>query len=1044
VRLTVEVSWTGQHAPAGSATFTVDGAAFPDNRAVLSLAHCGAVKLCAAQASVFYPAGAAAGTHRVTATVTPEDGSFAETTQQGSFTVMPVDAEGAGDGRSWQYADRYRIGNGAGGPEAAIASFMALQAGGAGNGFTAEISPSYPYFTAAREQPLSSYEEPAGYYYTGATGKGCWGTLPGSGNGDFCGNAWPVNSHLLDPRDGSMIESFNNPVNRFGGIGSNYRLDYPGGSSSDGGTGFTRLTTYDVDYGNSQLIAESHQVHQFAGGHNTNYGSGWGKSNLALGVDRAVYFSQGQHSIRPMQEYCLGLGDCMGSPVQITFATGLAENSDEGIHHGDQVIAEDGHVFAGPCADDREDGASCRRGSTLLLACGGGANAACANSRGGHGQGDQGDGRMAIDLSRASCGTAPGCKVVDGLGAGNRITGQLGAGPGESSPPQFVAPQGTFPPSTAIARTKAAIVAAKGQGEPGRITVPIEVSQGHLVPGIACIYTQLRYEQVEIAGPGADSMTASFRKGYPAGALITQGGTCGWGLAFNVDTRRAYDTVRMLIPLIGSPDSAHAYYSLFSRQTYSGSAVFNHATASATYDAESRLVRVSCPDCAFGGEAVLGNKMWGDADGSTFTISGSSDGAYNTENAVIKTASYNSFTYGLPPGAAPTQKHVEGLTITQCACSFTLYPRAEVLSVYNQDTKSVDGTLALEPNSVDWRAGDMVEEPHWHAPAVNDSHDTVLTYTPQAQVWGRGFSYAGRVSGNLYGFSIHNNAGEGHDGHDMSQYQGYGGQDAAPSAAQLISGWWGSSFIIGNAPDESVFDIGCKPDYPGTRNGCTRWNSSYMLFRLHARAGDMQTIVDPDKENLIFKNTLQCSSLIGSSVASVGAAKYGGVSVEGGPDCGLFSPALVLGSATVPVTRQTGTGAGLVTDVAPTIRDATLSGTTRIEHLSSWNGGSKVSVACGAGAGAGAVCTLSATSTDTDGRVTVTAAARPAPSGIVMTLTFGRPFSGEAVCLWQPATASAVQAAYSPADKATASTLVSAGQGLTAGSVYAWKYHCAN
>ena len=617
----------------------------------------------------------------------------------------------------------YAAGNQNGAGNNGIANAMALP-GCQSGGCLVVADPGY-----------STVEEPQGLPYAA-----CFGSESGSGDGDLCGDPWPINSRLLDQRSGTDITVYQNPINRFGGLGVSQPLDYAGGSSSDAATAQFNIFDFDTGYGNGQLVPQENLMHQFAGGHNGNYGSGWGKSNLAIAKDKAVYFSQGQHEIRPGLEYCLGLGDCMGSPLRITFASGLSAPSDEGIHHGDAAIVEDPNVFQGPCTADSVDGARCSRGSTLILACvaSTGGNAACSGAGGGKGEGDQGEGRMAIDLSQASAGGCAGCSVKAGTGAGNMIVGQI-IGGNSNIPTQLVAMPGTFSPSTGIALTKSAIIASPGAGQPGVVSIGISVASGTFSSGVACISDYQAFEQVNLTAASATSVTASFRKPHVAGALLTQNGTCGWGLAMAADTQVVYGTtIRTLLPLLGSPDDTHTYINTFLGSGVMGlgsASVYNSLSSgvAATYSSASNLVTVT-GNFGFAYPGVTATGDFGNVNGTSLTVSGASDASYNGTFTVTVTSN-TSFTY--TPASAPANASVSGLTVVECNCSFTMYPRAEVLSVYNQGSKAVDGTLTLEPNSVAWASGDMIEEPHWHQPAVNDTHDVVITYTPQSQAWGR-------------------------------------------------------------------------------------------------------------------------------------------------------------------------------------------------------------------------------------------------------------------------------------------------------------------
>jgi hypothetical protein len=318
---------------------------------------------------------------------------------------------------------------------------------------------------------------------------------------------------------------------------------------------------------------------------------------------------------------------------------------------------------------------------------------------------------------------------------------------------------------------------------------------------------------------------------------------------------------------------------------------------------------------------------FGNIYNQSLTVSGASDPNYNGTFPVTVTGP-SSFTY--VPAAAPSSSTASSLTVTECNCSFTLYPRAEVLSVYNSGTKQVDGTLVLEPNTIPFSTGDTIEEPHWHMPLVNDTHNYIHMFATQAGSYGRGYSYNGIVTGGLYGFDLRNTA-------PMAEYQGYGGWRSAPNVAYHINGWWGTSLLIDSAPNANVFQIGCKPDITTAYSGCASWNAAYNLFSLTTAGGGTATVgFNPSTSNYSFgASGSPCSTTIGSSVGAVGGASEGGMAVTSSYSavpCALFASGLVVGgnSAASALTGVQGTGTQIVTNSSPTIASATLTGTAVI------------------------------------------------------------------------------------------------------------------
>jgi hypothetical protein len=871
----------------------------------------------------------------------------------------------------------------------------------------------------------STVEEPQGHPFPA-----CFNSEPGSGDGDLCGYPWPINSRIWDQRGGTDIFGYQNPVNRFGGVGTTHPMNYPGTASSDAATAVMRIGDYDADYGNGQVVAFEDLLHQFAGGHNGNYGSGFNKTNVYVGEDKAVDFSQGQHQIRPQVEFCLGLGDCLGSPLHMFFASGLSAPSDEGIHRGDNWINEDTRVYQGTCSS------GCSSGSTLVT------------TTPTSGEGDQGEGRMAIDITQASGGNLG--QVTLGVGSG-QIIGQIGSS--GNTPVQFVAPAGTFNPSTAMGTTTTAIVAATNQGTPGVQTVSITSASGSLVPGIACITDVNSFEMVNVTASASTSLTASFRKPHPSGTVFAQGGTCGYGIALNADTVVPNGaTVRVLIPMLGSPDSAHSYVNTFNGGVYFGEgSAWNYNTLSgltATYSSSTGLVTITGNFGFTEDTPPQGPGTFGNLYGQSLTISGASDQHYNGTYPVTIVGT-GTFTYA--PSVAPSSSSVTGVTVTACNCSFTMYPRAEVLGVYNSTTKQVDGTLTLEPNNVAWASGDTVEVPHWHQPAVNDTHDAISMFTPQAQTYGRGYNYHGTVTGDLHGFDLRN------DG-VLNEYLGFGGWHTPPNTAQYIEGWWNRSFSINTAPNEAVLEVGCKPSTPGNSDGCTKFDAAYSIGEFFNAAGGFSRLnFDPNANNFSFVNSNPCSTVIGSSVGTSSGTTVGGLAVTGpSANCDLVTMGLVLNNGTA-ITGQTGTGSLVVTNTGPAISSPTLTsailnsssvpsgqtftvaGTLAATHII--GNGSTPTAAVGAGAGTGGAVAVS-NGTDLKGTITVTTGTSPSSGGVIATITFATGYSSAPVCTVTPASASAVGTFYSAPASVSSLTLNAGAAALASSTTYIYSYLC--
>lgn len=754
--------------------------------------------------------------------------------------------------------------------------------------------------------------------------------MPGGGYTSYCAYNWPFNSRLWDQRGGIDLFSYQDPLSPYANIGIAHPLSYPAGL---GNSGMARQYTYDyvADRGNSQLIPEVRLMNSFSGGHNG--GGGYTKSNYTMRFDRTTYFSQGQHAIGQRQNFCLGLGDCMGDQLQLYYSVGMSRGGDEGIHRGDSSIDENFWVFNGTIT------AGASTGSVALKV-----NPASGTN------GDQGEGRYLVDLSRASGG---GLGTVTGSGqsavGSGQITGWVSNS--TSTPPQMVAPSGTFVASTLLGTTTTAVTASGGVVGSQTVTISITAGAPSATTPV-CISDADNYELAAVSAATSTSVTATFIRTHGVGALITQGGTCGWFLALNSETLPAgsgagnASTIRYMLPLVGSVDAAHTYYWYTNGGSYSaimgstssgltppqsGTSVawtYLNANATATYNSSTGLVTINC--CGFYDHGVLttnagvGN-LYGQA--AAITTAGSDStyatvatfGSTNGAGAAVITGP-GTFTY--TPAGTPTAGS-EAVTVTVCNCTFTMYPGAEVTGVFNASTNQVDGTIALAANSVPWTTGDAVEEPHWHQPYVNDTHDVITPLTPMLQLpWGRGYSYKGMVTGGLNGIQLSNNASN-------SLYYGYGGTHNPPASAVQIRGYW-KTLVGGNAPDSTVIGLGCKPASPAGGDGCTKWDADYALFQLAGSGVNNWEYYWPQSNTAMLNygavklyvgnDVTNTSQYINPTIGSPGLALTGaGVS--------LYTPSLTLNGGAA-LTSQTGTGASVVTNNGPTI-----AGTTTVANL---------------------------------------------------------------------------------------------------------------
>jgi hypothetical protein len=166
-----------------------------------------------------------------------------------------------------------------------------------------------------------------------------------------------------------------------------------------------------------------------------------------------------------------------------------------------------------------------------------------------------------------------------------------------------------------------------------------------------------------------------------------------------------------------------------------------------------------------------------------------------------------------------------GGTISYLNGGYVLYPMAEVLSVYDSNTKQVDGQLTLAANTVQWAAGDPVEQPHFYMILTYPDTEFINQYLPRpVQDTSAGKTYQGQVGPGMRGWEIQNAV-------PANNYIGAGGTHQLPDDAYMAVGPWGTDFEV-DAGTSSVIRAHCNI------HGCNRWDSGYSLFALDSVGGE--------------------------------------------------------------------------------------------------------------------------------------------------------------------------------------------------------------
>ena len=505
------------------------------------------------------------------------------------------------------------------------------------------------------------------------------------------------------------------------------------------------------------------------------------------------YNAMGQHALDSQTIDCYGVGDCLVGSQFINASGGFRDDADEGAHPYDIQIHEDTKVFAGTCS------AGCTTGSTSVTV-------AVTTA-----PGTEGEGRYLIDKN-------PSKVITTGL-----LTG--GTAASGTQPGAVATFSGTSFPVSVFVATATAAQSQANNIAPGTLTLPIETTGAPAgfatstaaLPaqsGVACVAepngaNPNEFELASYTVVDGTHLQLTLEHAHRAGATVAVGGLCGYGLEQTVDTANG---IRQVFPVIGSYSATGLYYAAgltpIVGQTGQTSGFMNVSLAIASIARNNNVVTVT----------TSGN-MPEDLNGLTLQVSGVTDASYNGSFAVTTTGA-NTLTYA-NAGANSTSS---GGTVGILTGGYALYPMAEVQSVFDAATKSVDGQLTLGPNTVAWAANDPVEEPHYYQESVTGDIEYIGQTVPRPAVrTAAGIQYQQSVGVGLTGWSIENAA-------PASYYYGNGGTHQVPPIAYEETGIWQRT-MSAQAGEQSVFSIHCNS------HGCGKWNSGYDLFELDSNAG---------------------------------------------------------------------------------------------------------------------------------------------------------------------------------------------------------------
>lgn len=583
----------------------------------------------------------------------------------------------------------------------------------------------------------------------------------------------PNGGHVVDLRQGARVETFVNPQTR-GSVAETLNTIHTGGGGLALSVAETAMTG-----GSNQLPG---------GIENAPYG----KSTYGVLAQTGNYYTAGQHVQDQHVINCFAVGDCLQGSYILTHSGGYRDEADEGAHPFDLDVTEDVRVFQGTCST------GCTTGSTSLFVT------ATA------GGGTQGEGRFLIDKNPS--------KTIS--------TGQIvSAGGSFLATVNFT---GTNFPASVFLETAASATSQATNIAPGKVTLPImtsgvppgvSVSTSDLPSptGVACVADTMsagRFPNFETANytvVDATHITLTLNKVHGPGAAIGVGGMCGYGIEQTADTQ---GSLRQIFPIVGTQSPTSLYYAssaapLLGNHEYASTSGFQNISEQVS--SISRKGNVVT--------ATFTENFPIDVTGLTMTMSGVADASYNGSFQVTATAS-NQVTYS---NAGPDGTSSGG-TISFLNGGYTLYPMAEVLSVYNANTKQVDGQLTLMANTVQWASGDPLEEPHFYMMLTYPDTEFVAQYIPRPiQYTSAGKQYQGQVGPGMRGWEIQNSV-------PASNYVGGGGTHELPDDAYVAAGPWNTDFEV-DAGTQSIIRAHCNI------HGCKRWNSGYALFALDSAGG---------------------------------------------------------------------------------------------------------------------------------------------------------------------------------------------------------------
>lgn len=374
-----------------------------------------------------------------------------------------------------------------------------------------------------------------------------------------------------------------------------------------------------------------------------------------------------------------------------------------------------------------------------------------------------------------------------------------------------------LPSSTGIGIVDTSIPKIKVANIPETITLAnVRIIHGSFTTGKACLAggwypEQVLVTKVGIAGNSKQDVTIVYKN--PNGVDVNnptslwQGGVCGQYLS--LDNNVARDGFLTSYEIVGATDSNHLAYIW----NIKGGTKKNPLKI---YQPSVQLKNLSRTGGVVTASFVYANQPYIFNHAASVVITDADNPSFN---GTFHTPAYDDDLNGKlswsQPGPDGTA-HAATINLPNSYYGFHLYPGAEVLG------PQVAGGVPLEPNSVDWAPGDVIENPH-NPSFYMGGRMTVLvqnTLPSNSNSYGQIWAFRGSgISANYYPSSWLN-------GNPCSFYMGCGGT-LIPIRWNSYTGPYGELMTVRTAPlnNGTLFTIGCDS------RGCDHM-APYRLFQL--------------------------------------------------------------------------------------------------------------------------------------------------------------------------------------------------------------------